>query len=102
LNVSLVPAHSDYRGFGWGLWRLLGSMYAVLESLFGLVAAEADETIEATIADEAEAALLAVHPSEPLLLMKRTVQSQQHQVFEYAKVLYRADRFQYSLHLRHE
>ncbi len=79
-----------------------GSLYELLETRFGLVAAEADETIEATVADETEAALLAINPGEPLLLMKRTVQSQQHEVIEYARVLYRADRYQYSVHLSHE
>ncbi len=80
----------------------VGSLYKLLETRFGLVVAEADETIEATVADETEAALLAINSGEPLLLMKRTVQSQQYQVFEYARVLYRADRYQYSVHLSHE
>lgn len=77
----------------------IGSLYELLETHLGLVVAEADETIEATIADQHEATLLPINPGEPLLLMKCTVGSQQRQLIEYAKVLYRADRYQYSIHL---
>ncbi len=103
-----IGTHTSYLGLkpDQGIERdeleAVGSLYELLETKFGLVAAEAEETIEATVADESEAALLAISPGEPLLLMKRTVSSQHHKVIEYAQVLYRGDRYQYYVHLARE
>ncbi len=76
-----------------------GSLYELLERKFNLIPSEADETLEATAADDREAGLLDISPGQPLLLVKRTLWSQQRKVMEFVKILYRADRYQYFVHL---
>jgi GntR family transcriptional regulator len=76
-----------------------GSLYALLAEKFNLIPFEADETIEATIADAHEAGLLSVNEGSPLLRFERLVWSQTRQAMEYVRVLYRADRYQYYVHL---
>ncbi len=77
-----------------------GSLYALLESKFNLIVAEADETIEATIADEREASLLAVLVGSPLLLLERRTWSHLRQPMELVKMLYRADRYKLAIHMK--
>jgi len=76
-----------------------GSLYALLEVKFSLVPAEADETIEAAIANKREADLLQVNVGFPLLLLERTTFSQQRYPMEFVKMLYRADRYKYYVHI---
>jgi GntR family transcriptional regulator len=76
-----------------------GSLYALLEAKFGLIPLEADVTVEATTADRREATLLKVNEGSPLLLVERTTFSQHRQPMEFVKVLYRADRYKYYVHM---
>ena len=76
-----------------------GSMYTLLESKFNLIVAEADETIESTIADEREAVLLGIAAGSPLLLVERTTWSHMRRPMELVKMLYRADRYKYAVHM---
>jgi GntR family transcriptional regulator len=76
-----------------------GSLYELLESRFNLIPVEADETLEATAADEREARLLQVPVGSPLLLIERTTWSQQRRPIEFVKMLYRADRYKYGIHI---
>jgi GntR family transcriptional regulator len=76
-----------------------GSLYALLEEKFNIYPFEADETIEATIADAHEAALLEVNEGSPLLRIERIAWSQARETMEYVRVLYRADMYQYYVHL---
>ena len=76
-----------------------GSLYSLLQSKFNLIPSKAYETIEATIADPEEAQLLEVNEGSPLLLFERTVWSQTRQAMEFVRVVYRADRYQYFVHL---
>jgi GntR family transcriptional regulator len=76
-----------------------GSLYSLLEAKFNLIVAEADETIEATIADEKEAALLEVPIASALLLVERTSWSHLRRPMEYVKMLYRADHYTYAVHM---
>ncbi len=76
-----------------------GSLYDVLESKFNLLPAEADETLEATVADEHEASLLQVPMGSPLLLIERTTWAQTRRPMEFVKMLYRADRYKYAVHI---
>ena len=76
-----------------------GSLYDLLQSKYNLVPAEADETLEATIADADEAKLLEVAEGSPLLLIERTVWSQNRKTMEFVRVLYRGDRYKYFVHL---
>ena len=76
-----------------------GSLYALLESKYNLIPIEANQTLEATIANEREAALLEVQKGSPLLLVERTTLSHQRQPMEFVKMLYRADRYKYHMHI---
>lgn len=72
-----------------------GSIYRLLQEKFHLIPTEADETLEVTVATPREAALLQVKAGSPLLLSERTTYSQERQVFEFVKILYRGDRYRY-------
>ncbi len=76
-----------------------GSLYELLESKFNLLLAEADETLEATIAEEHEAELLRIPVGSPLLLIERTTWAQTRRPMEVVKMLYRADRYRYTVHI---
>jgi len=73
----------------------VGSIYALLREKLHLIPTEADETLEVTVATEREASLLHVKAGSPLLLSERTTYSQTRRVIEFAKILYRGDRYQY-------
>ena len=77
-----------------------GSMYVLLQERFHLIPTEADETLEATIANPREAALLGVAPGSPLLLSERITYSQYRRAIEFVKILYRADRYRYYAKLK--
>jgi GntR family transcriptional regulator len=77
-----------------------GSLYALLESKFNLDPTEADETLEATVANEREAQLLEIEVGSPLLLIERITLSSERRPMELVKMLYRADRYKYYTHLR--
>lgn len=80
-----------------------GSLYELLQRKFNLMPTNADETLEATVADANEARLLGIRKGSPLLLIGRTVWSQNRTTMEYVKVLYRADRYKYYIHIaRHD
>ena len=73
----------------------VGSIYALLRERLHLIPTEADETLEVTVATAREASLLHVKPGSPLLLSERTTYSQTRRVIEFAKILYRGDRYRY-------
>jgi GntR family transcriptional regulator len=76
-----------------------GSLYAILASRFNLIPAEADETLEATAADAREASLLQVREGSPLLLIERTTWASNQRPMEFAKMLCRADRYKFYMHI---
>jgi len=73
----------------------LGSIYALLREKLHLIPTEADETLEVTVASPHEASLLHIKAGSPLLLSQRTTYSQTRRVIEFAKILYRGDRYRY-------
>lgn len=76
-----------------------GSIYRLLQEKLHIIPTEADETLEVALATPAEAALLQIKPGSPLLLSERTTYSQNRRVFEFVKILYRADRYTYTAKL---
>ena len=76
-----------------------GSIYNILQEKFGIFPSEADETLEVTLASAEEAALLEIPPGSPLLLNERTLWSQNRQAVEFVKILYRGDRYKYTVRL---
>ncbi len=73
----------------------VGSIYMLLREKLHLIPTEADETLEVTVATPREATLLHIKAGSPLLLSERTTYSQARRVIEFAKILYRGDRYQY-------
>lgn len=69
------------------------SLYAVLESEYGVVPAHAEETIETVLAPPAASRLLGTDPSTPMLMLTRTSSDAGGQPVEYVRSLYRGDRF---------
>jgi len=76
-----------------------GSLYDLLESRFHILLGEADESVEATVADAREADLLEVKKGAPLLLRERVTYEVAGRPVEFVKTLYRADRYKYLVHI---
>lgn len=74
------------------------SLYGLLESRFGLPPVEAEQELEAGLATEDDARLLAIAPGSPVLLLRRTTYTARHQPIEYAESVYRGDK--YAFHTR--
>lgn len=72
--------------------QLGGSIYEILESEYGLVAARADERIEAVNATPEEANLLGIKPNSALLLITRVTYDQHDAPCEFSRDLFRGDR----------
>lgn len=98
LHLAYLPLPPE-QNFTQEELHVTGSLYTLLEAKLGLIPVEADVTLEATAADKREASLLQVNEGTPLLLMERTTFSQHRQPMEFVKVLYRADRYKYYVHM---
>jgi len=72
----------------------------ILEDDMGIKATEAVQSIEATIADTHVAPLLGIRVGDPLLKGERTVFDVNHKPVEYVSVLYRADKYFYTVNLK--
>jgi GntR family transcriptional regulator len=72
----------------------------ILEDDLGIKAAEAVQSIAATIADTHVADLLGIRVGDPLLKGERTVFDVNHKPVEYVSVLYRADKYFYTVNLK--
>ena len=72
----------------------------VLEEDLGIRVNEADQTIEATVADALVAPLLALRVGDPLLKVERTVYDVKEKPVEYVSVLYRADKYFFNVKLK--
>jgi GntR family transcriptional regulator len=76
-----------------------GSIYTILQEKFGIFPSEADETLEVTLASAEEAHLLEIPEGSPLLLSERTLWTQNRKAVEFVKILYRGDRYKYTVRL---
>ena len=72
----------------------------ILEDDMGIKVTEAVQSIEATIADTHVASLLGIRVGDPLLKGERTVFDVNHKPVEYVSVLYRADKYFYTVNLK--
>jgi GntR family transcriptional regulator len=81
--------------------KLLAKMplRAVLEEVLGIEMVEATQTIEATIADSFVAPLLDIRVGDPLLKIERTIYDRLSKPVEHVYVLYRADKYSYTVRL---
>ncbi len=75
-----------------------GSLYRLLEEKLNVFPLEADEELEAAIADAQDAKMLGVPPGSPILSIERTVWSQYRRPFEFVHMIFRGDRYRYTWH----
>ncbi len=71
------------------------SLYEVMETEYGFVVSRARQSLEAVSATEYEAELLKIKAGAPLMLEQRLAFDQDGQPIEYAKDVYRGDRFRF-------
>jgi GntR family transcriptional regulator len=76
-----------------------GSLYRLLVNKFNIIPTAAEETLEATVASIREAEILKTAEGAPLLLSSRILFSQNRLPVEFVKILYRGDKYQYTVHL---
>jgi len=77
----------------------LKPMLMILEDELGIRATEADQSVEATIADTELASILKIRVGDPLLKVERTVYNNKNNPVEYVSVLYRADKYTFTVKL---
>ncbi len=70
-----------------------GSLYATMRRLWGYEPAWADAAIEPGVADEAIAKHLGINVGAPVVIAWRVTSSEQDEVLEYVKAIYRGDGF---------
>jgi GntR family transcriptional regulator len=72
----------------------------ILEQELGFRLSEADQSVQATIADTEIAALLEIRVGDPLLRSERTVYDVSFRPVEYVSSLYRADKYAFTMKLK--
>ncbi len=77
----------------------VGSLYKILQEKLHIIPWAADETLEVTLATKEEANLLQVKVGAPLLINERVLWSQERKAVEFVKILYRGDRYRYTMRL---
>jgi GntR family transcriptional regulator len=75
-------------------------MLMILEDELGVRANEAEQSVEATIADATDASLLDIRVGDPLLKAERTVYDVKGNPVEYVSVVYRADKYTFTMKLK--
>ena len=75
-------------------------MLMILEDELGVRANEAEQSVEATIADAEDASLLDIRVGDPLLKAERTVYDVKGHPVEYVTVVYRADKYAFTMKLK--
>src|SRR2546421_3314598 len=73
------------------------SLYKLLEELYGIVLAHAENTIEVVRCRSAQSSLLGVPPGTPMLQVEGKTYDVTDRFVEFAQVLYRADRFRFTI-----
>lgn len=74
------------------------SLYKLLKEK-GYIVKNAQETIEAIVADKAYAEYLQIEEGGPLLLIRRVTSDEKERIVEYAEIIYRGDMYRYKLQL---
>jgi len=90
LPARLVPAIGSH--------NLEGSLYRLLADTYGLEPAEADETVDITVADEGVAEQLGIEVGAALLQVWRTARTASAVPLEFAHDYFRGDRTRMHLH----
>lgn len=79
--------------------REMSSYYALLRDRHGIEVATATEIFTAKSAEAQEAELLGTKKGAALLMIQRTTFDDETRPIEYVDLLYRADRYEYTVHL---
>lgn len=72
------------------------SLYTVLEARYGLHLTRARQWLEATIANDYEAALFGIAPGTAMILLEGVAFDELDRPIEYSKAIYRGDRFKFA------
>ncbi|REK16615.1 MAG: GntR family transcriptional regulator [Actinobacteria bacterium] len=72
------------------------SLYALLESEYGVIPTEGEETIETVLASPVAWRLLGTEATTPMLALTRATRDSEGRPIEYVRSLYRGDRFRLS------
>ena len=75
------------------------SFYRLLEQRYGIVIEGGHQTIEPTVTDAPESALLGVPLHSPALFVERVTWTAEHRVVEFVQTIYRGDRYKFSVDL---
>lgn len=78
------------------------SLYALLEYQYGLSLKRAQQTVEATVANDYESGLFGIDPGMPMLLLEGITYDHLNRPVEYYKAVYRGDRFKFELESQRE
>jgi GntR family transcriptional regulator len=70
-----------------------GSFYELLQSRYGITIVGGVQTVEPTVTNEEESALLGVPLHSPAFLFERVTRSSQGDLVEYVRSIYRGDRY---------
>jgi GntR family transcriptional regulator len=70
-----------------------GSFYELLQSRYGITIVGGVQTVEPTVTNEEESALLGVTLHSPAFLFERVTRSSQGDLVEYVRSIYRGDRY---------
>ncbi len=90
-DLTLVPTMAQWNG--------LDSAYAFLRDQFGVVLAEAEQSIEAVLSQAEESTAFGFSGPSPCLLLKRRTMSASGTLAEYVEGTFRGDAYAYRLTL---
>lgn len=74
---------------------LTGSLYRILEREYSLRPQQANQALEAALAESEEAKLLGISPKSPVLRIDRTTYLADTTPFEYCSSVYRGDKYKF-------
>mgnify|MGYP001166138963 FL=1 len=78
------------------------SLYRALETKYGLPPMEAEQELEAGLAGNEEAQLLKIPVGSAVLFTRRTTYTERNQPIEYAKSVYRGNKYTFYTHMKRE
>ncbi|WP_273124161.1 GntR family transcriptional regulator [Bacillus weihaiensis] len=91
----ILTKHIDFNTYDF----TKDSLYDCLEKE-GIVWGESDETVEASLAGDRYAQLLRIENTSPILKLTRLTRLNNNRPLEYTTMVYRADKYKYSVKLR--
>lgn len=91
-DLVAAPALAD--------WEVSGSVYQFLEQQCGLVLTYGEQTVEAVMSNDEEAAVFGFEEPGPCLLLKRKTYATNGQIVEYVEGTFRGDAYTYRITLK--